>query len=85
MKLEVNQIVFYQNQPVRVVRAAPVRFGEKRVVIQPRSGRRRAVKVSLLTLRAVDETVRICSRCGTTNTKDFQDCYQCGNRLATNA
>lgn len=38
-----------------------------------------------LTPRAADETVRICLRCGTTNTKESVDCYQCGNRLAANA
>ena len=32
-----------------------------------------------------DETVRVCSRCGTTNTKESVDCYQCGNRLAAKA
>lgn len=54
MKLVVNQIVCYQNQPVRVVRGAPVRFGERRVVIERRDGRRLAVKVSLLTPHAAD-------------------------------
>ena len=60
MKLEVNQIVYYQNNPVRVIRGAPVRFGEKRVVIERRDGKRIAVKVSLLTMRAPDR----CPRCG---------------------
>ncbi|RPJ29436.1 MAG: hypothetical protein EHM33_00895 [Chloroflexi bacterium] len=75
MKLEVNQIVYYQNQPVRVVRGAPVRFGEKRVVIERRDRRRLAVKVSLLTKRAVDGATG-CASCAHADEcpGGFEDC-----------
>ena len=31
--------------------------------------------------QTAEELVSICSRCGTTNTKESVDCYQCGNRF----
>ena len=51
--MKANDLVIYKGQPMRVIRGAPVRYGEKRVVVERvRDSRRFTVKVSLLTKRA---------------------------------
>lgn len=53
--MQINDLVFYKGQQMRVIRGAPVRYGEKRAVVERVSDKRRfTVKQSLLTQRAPD-------------------------------
>ena len=52
------------------------KVGDLQSYVKAKQKARTYVK-ALLTPRAADETVWICSRCGTTNVKSSQKCWQC--------